>query len=113
MPVCRIIHLLMGVTAVLSLVTLLCFGMYLPDLGIFNDINPDLVRSVTPAGPWCGRQYKPGLHSTGTWGAELGVQGHFALLTPGFQAAWCSWALHRTSTGSEAGLQLLLCSLVW
>lgn len=39
MPVC-FIHLLMGITAVLSFVTLLCFGMYLPDLGIFNDINP-------------------------------------------------------------------------
>lgn len=39
MPVCCI-RLLMGITAVLSFVTLLCFGIYLPDLGIFNDINP-------------------------------------------------------------------------
>lgn len=30
----------MGITIVVSFVTLICFGMYLPDLDICNDINP-------------------------------------------------------------------------
>lgn len=103
----------MGITAVLSFVTLLCFGMYLPDLGIYNDLNPRSGQVCHIHSPMLWQAVQACLHSSWPLGAELGVHGHFAVLTPGFQAAWCSLSLHRTSTGSKAGLQLLLCSLVW
>lgn len=112
MPVCCI-HLLMGITAVLSFVTLLCFGMCLPDLGIYNDLNPRFGQVCHTCSPMAWQAVQACLHSSWPLGAELGVHRHFAVLTPGFQAAWCSLSLHRTSTGSRAGLQLLLCSLVW
>lgn len=106
MPVCCI-HLLMGIT-VLSFVTLLCFGMYLPYLGIFNDINHRLgqVCHSCSSMVWQAVQAWSALQpSLGSWAGCAR-----ALCCPEPRVPGCL-VLPGPSTGSKAGLQLL-CSLI-
>lgn len=113
MPVCCI-HLLMGITIVVSFVTLICFGMYLPDLDIFNDINPRF-RQVYHT---CSSMVWQAVRACSA--VQL-AHGDLSWVCTGTLLPWSQgsrlpgvpWALHRTSTGSKAGLQLLFCSPVW